>query len=322
LLTNDGVYTTLQQFRALEKAASPQTKLNWRFQQALYRAYYDAYQRSRLIYETQLEERALDKLRASAAIGSVTAMNQAEAILDRAETEKPAPQWRARVFELAEALFQSIRMQLSVERYQAIAVGRGANLDTIDIPLNNRGWLRSEFSRIRRLPLEAARLAEIEALVRWTDPGPSGFYDELGNPARSRHLERGLDYAKDPAFYRSPLVGFAHDPDWRRSWCRHAEALYDAPLAMAYNDLDGAASYKVRVVYAGDNFRPKVRLLANDNIEVHPFLAKKRPVGPVEFDIPRKATRNGKLRLTWFQEPGRGGNGRGCQVAEVWLIKK
>jgi hypothetical protein len=26
--------------------------------------------------------------------------------------------------------------------------------------------------------------------------------------------------------------------------------------------------------------------------------------------------------LNWTQEPGAGGNGRGCQVAEVWLIKQ
>ena len=45
--------------------------------------------------------------------------------------------WRARVFALAEALFQSIRMQLSVARYKAIAVDRGATLDTVDAPLNN-----------------------------------------------------------------------------------------------------------------------------------------------------------------------------------------
>ena len=42
----------------------------------------------------------------------------------------------------------------------------------------------------------------------------------------------------------------------------------------------------------------------------------------MEFDIPREATRNGSLTLTWTVEPGRGGNGRGCQVAEVWLIRK
>jgi hypothetical protein len=25
--------------------------------------------------------------------------------------------------------------------------------------------------------------------------------------------------------------------------------------------------------------------------------------------------------LSWYRTPGLGGNGRGCQVAEVWLIK-
>jgi hypothetical protein len=59
LLSNAGVYTTLQQFQSMERAASPQVLLNWRFQQALYRAYYDAYNRSRLMYETGLEDQAL-----------------------------------------------------------------------------------------------------------------------------------------------------------------------------------------------------------------------------------------------------------------------
>ena len=62
--------------------------------------------------------------------------------------------------------------------------------------------------------------------------------------------------------------------------------------------------------------------MANDSIEVHPFLLKPRDMKPLEFDIPREATRTGVLNLTWHAEPGRGGNGRGCQVSEVWLIKK
>jgi hypothetical protein len=63
LLTNESVYTTLEQFQAMENSASPQDLLNWRFQQGLFRAYYDAYQRRRLIYETQLEEETMDVLR-------------------------------------------------------------------------------------------------------------------------------------------------------------------------------------------------------------------------------------------------------------------
>jgi hypothetical protein len=322
LLTNESVYTTLKQFQEMEKAATPQDLLNWRFQQALYRAYYDAYQRSRLLYETQLEERALAQLRAAKELGSLLAMKEAEAILDRSDTEKVAADWRARVHELAEALYQSIRMQLNVERYKAIAVGRGANLDTIDVPLNNRRWLKQRFAELRRLDGESERLKGIEAILNWTNPGPGGFYDDLGNPACQPHLVRGQGFAKDPAFWQSSLVGFHYLPEWRLSWCTHAESLFDAPLQMRYRDLDSTAQYKIRVVYAGDNYRGRVRLLANDNTEIHPLQLKPFPVRPVEFDIPKSATAKGELTLTWYQEPGRGGGGRGCQVAEVWLIRK
>jgi hypothetical protein len=44
-------------------------------------------------------------------------------------------------------------------------------------------------------------------------------------------------------------------------------------------------------------------------------------VQPIEFDIPAEATSGGKLTLTWHSNPERGGPGRGCQIAEVWLIK-
>src|SRR4029077_10492167 len=125
---------------------------------------------------------------------SVTVMNEAEAILDRAATERVATDWRARVHELAEALYQSIRMQLSVERYQAISVGRGATLDTLDMPLNNRLWLKQRFAELRQLPAEAERLKGIDGIVNWTDPGPGGFYDDLGDPSRQPHLVRGLDF--------------------------------------------------------------------------------------------------------------------------------
>lgn len=323
LLANEAVSTTLKQFQEMERAATPQDLLNWRFQQAMYRAYYDAYERSRLLYETQLEERALEQLRAAKRLGSLLALKEAETILDRSDTEKVAADWSARIHELAEALYQSIRMQLNVERYKAISVGRGANLDTIEVPLNNRRWLKRRFAELRQLDSESERLKGIEAIVNWTNPGPGGFYDDLGNPSCQPHLVRGHGFAKDPAFYKSSLVGFHYVPDWRLSWCTHAESLYDAPLQMHYRGLDPQAQYKVRVVYAGDNLiRARVRLVANGTTEIHPLQGKPSPVRPIEFDIPKTATAKRELALSWFQEPGRGGSGRGCQVAEVWLIRK
>jgi len=322
LVANGAVDTTLQQFRALERRARPQVLLNWRFQQALYRAYYDAFVRCRLIFETDLEQQALARLRIARELGSHLAIEQAGSILDRSVTNPPAADLRVRIFTLAEALFQSIHMQLSVPRYKAISVGRGATLDTVDVALNNRSWLESRFDAIRKLDGEEARLSEIDAIVNWSSPGPGGFYDDLGDPRRRPHLVMGSAYDKDPAFLHGTLTGFDQEPAWRRSWCRHAGALYDAPLRMHYSGLDRTASYKLRVIYTGDMFQARLRLVADESTEVHPFLLKPRDMKPVEFDVPRDATRTGVLNLSWYAEPGRGGNGRGCQVSEVWLIKR
>jgi len=322
LRRNVHVEETLRHFQTLEREAAPQEKLNWRFQQALYRGYYDAYLKRRLIYESELEEQAHAKLRDAANAGSLTAMTNAARILDRATTEPVAAELRARVFELAEALFQSIRMQLSVPKYQAIALERGANLDAIDVPLNSRAWLMKQFTMISALNSEPERLARLKEIVDWRDPGPGGFYDAVGDPEQAPHLLRGAGPAADPAFLESSLVSFIRNPrsDWPVSWWHWAEALYDRPLQMRYTGLDPAARYKVRVVYGREGRAAGIRLMANESAEIHPFLD--RPFERLEFELPQAATRTGSVTLSWMQEPGAGGNGRGCQVAEVWLIKQ
>jgi len=166
LSTNTAVDQTLLLFQALEKQATPQEKLNWRFQEGLYRAYYDGYTRARLLYETRLEQEALAVLKTAPQAGALAAVDQAQKILDKAVTDRVAIELRARVFELAEALFQSIRMQLSVRRYQAISVGRGANLDEIDKPLNHAPNLKNRFDEIRKLSSEPERLAAITELLQ------------------------------------------------------------------------------------------------------------------------------------------------------------
>ena len=170
--------------------AAPRDLLNWRFQQALYRAYYDAYVRQRLLYERALEADAMTALSRGRAVGALAALDAADAALARATTAPAAAPLRARVGELADALFQSIRMQLAVKPYGAIAVGRGATLDTVDMPLNDRVWLAERFKEIRGLAKEDERLAAIDTILRWTDPGPGGFYDDLGDPSRQPHLVR------------------------------------------------------------------------------------------------------------------------------------
>ncbi|RJP19799.1 MAG: hypothetical protein C4527_26315 [Candidatus Omnitrophota bacterium] len=325
LLTNQQVYTTLQQFQEMEKTAGPGELLNWRFQQGLYRAYYDGYLRRRLIYETELEESAMDLLRKADEMGSLLAMNRTEEILDRAVTHRIATDWRSRVFELAEALYQSARMQLSVPRYKAISVGRGANLDLIDRSVNDRDWLLGRFAEIRKLTNEKERLDGLETIVNWTNPGAGGFYDDLGNLACQPHLIRGPGAIMDPEFRESSQVGFHYNQGYRMSWIRFAESRYDTPLKMEYKNLDSHAGYRIRVVYAGEIYYHgliRMRLVADDGVEIHPYIQKEDPARPMEFDIPAETTQDGHLTLRWYQDTGRGSAGRGCQVSEVWLIKR
>jgi hypothetical protein len=321
LLTNGGVETTLRQLQAMERSATPALRQNWRFQQALYRGYYDAYVRDRLIQETALQSEANASLRLAPLLGTGLAMTRASAALERSLTMPASPDRRARVFELGEALYQSVGMQLSKAKYLAIDPERGANLDTIDIPLNDRVWLLQEFERVRALHTEPQRLLALQGWLDRENPGPGGFYDDLGDPARSPHLVRDPGPATDPFLLRSPFQGFALRTDWPMAWRQYAQTFYDAPLRLAYDGLDRNASYRVRVVYAGDSPRAEMRLEA-DGREIHPFLPKPSPVQPVEFAVPLEATRDGRVQFSWTSSPGRGGNGRGCQVAEVWLIRE
>src|SRR5262249_30661392 len=226
------------------------------------------------------------------------AMTDAEAILDRAVKEPIAPDLRARVFELAEALFQSIHAQLSVERYQAIAIERGANLDSIDTLFNNSGWLKKRFGEIRALKNDEERLVQLDAVVNRTDPGPGGFYDDLGDPTRQPHLVRGVGATADPSYYATPLTGFAFrgtgpDRNVPNAWWTHAESLYDEPLQMRYTGLDRNAAYRVRVVYGRERAGIKIRLVAQNNVPIHDYLNPPRE--PLEFDVPAAATAGGEL---------------------------
>jgi hypothetical protein len=238
-------------------------------------------------------------------------------------------EWRERIVELADRLFETIHMQSSVERHQAIAIDRGATLDTLDWPLNNRRWLSERLRAAQARGDEAERLAMLDEILNWKHPGPGGFYDDLGNPSAQPHLVRGLPYDQDPASLQSARTGFEEAPDvdasqapaWPLSWIDHAESLVEAPLRMRYTQLDPSAQYRLRVVYAGDGPLKKIRLVANGEIEIHPLIAKPSPVEPIEFSIPVEATAGGQLELAWFREPGLGDNGRGCQVSEVWLIR-
>ena len=321
VLENAGIDETLKLFQAMERDAGPREKLNWRFQQALYRAYYDAYVRARLKHETATREAIIAKLREAKTTRSEQGDRRCRGdsrSCRQGETRRPSCVPGMDV--LAEALFQSIRAQLSVRKYHG---------DTRPRQLARHG--RRAAHRRRLAEGRVDRRGEIAGRGRPRRAAPGNHGPHRSRP---RRVLRRLRRSQEPAAPRS-RTGLGEGSRFRslaancrhRSrpgiilarWWHYAETHYETPLQAKYDGLDTSASYRVRVVYGGQE-RRKVRLTAGDGQEVHGWLSK--PFEPVEFDIPKAATADGKLTLTWTPEPGAGGPGRGCQVCEVWVLKK
>ncbi|MEA1673154.1 hypothetical protein [Nitrospirillum sp. BR 11163] len=319
---NSGIAATLWAFQGLKD--QPDLRDNWRFKSLLYRATYDAYAQARAKAEARREAQALDILAQTPTRDSRDAMAAATAALsqpDDAETGR----LREQLFDLAGRLYAHVGLQLSVARYGASGIERGANLDRVDTGLNDRVWLTRRFAEIAELPDETARQARLAEIITWRQPVPGSLYDDLGDPGHEPHLVRGKAYSQDPELYDSAIDGIADrtpDDGWRLSWVTYAETLYERPIHLRYRHLDPARRYTLRVTYAGEDYALPMRLTANGTIEIHAALPRPANPATLEFDIPPAAIRDGRLDLEWTRPPGLGGSGRGHQVAEAWLIPR
>ncbi|TVY11169.1 hypothetical protein [Paenibacillus cremeus] len=334
LLANEGVENTLRQWQLMEQSAPPEVANNYRFQMGLLRAYYDTYIRRRLIYETELEQQAMDWLKQAPALGAAAAIEQAEAALRKAASAPVAATYRERCWELADELFKNIGEQLSVERHHAIALGRGAFMDAIDFPLNDSMWLTSQFGTIRKLQSEAEQLEAIHQLIHRTNPGPGGFYDNLGSYQGWQRVAKGKGRELDPGYLESPRMApaiYLLQSERTRAGgvfpplasVRHANTLADTPLTLTYEHLDPASSYTVKVNYAGDTVGEhsrdyRVTLTANGSSVIHAnVLVKEGQCTLVESPIPKEAVESGTLTLTFQRINGF----KRLNVSEVWLIR-
>ncbi|KTF68075.1 hypothetical protein ACNFJ7_01690 [Sphingomonas sp. HT-1] len=292
---------TIDATLALIDRLKPASWADWRMDALHYRAVYDAIVRHRLIAARARETAAL-----SAVDGATARARLAE------PDPAPVQALRARLFALADRLWQGARLQLSVKRYGASNIERGANLDRVDVDLNDRVWIERQLAT--RTPTQLADHARTRE---------GALYDDLGDPWNAPHLVRGSSPAADPLRFQGAIEGIADrtpNQGWRMSWISYAESLYDAPLRLRYTGLDRKRRYRLVATYAGEDYWLPMRLVANGSIELHPPLDRATNPMTVELAIPHAATRGGTLDLAWTRPPGMGGSGRGHQVAETWLI--
>ena len=329
LLTNDAVPSTLQQWQAMARKAPKEVLNNFRFQMGLIRAYFDAYQYRRLIYETELEQRAREQLGSAGSVGSLLSMADARKTLELAYKEPVETQWRAKLFELGDDLFESIGAQLTVGKHHA-AEGRGNFLDNIDLPLNDAPWLFDQMAAIEKVETENGRLSALEELLNRSNAGTDGFYDNFGSPRSWERVIVDKSRTEDPGNLASPQVSFGVGllgEEWVHeitakgfdgqstplAWMNQVTTLYDQPLKIRYTNLDPKGFYSIRVAYTG-RFRSRMKLTADDQI-VHDFIQTgNQPM--YEFEIPAAAVKDGTVQFEFTCGQGE----RGAQVSEIWIL--
>lgn len=323
VLGNQEIERTLVLWQGMERRANEKVLGNWRFQMGLLRAYYDAYVYRKLGPEMEREKEAYAALNEASSVGVEQAIANARKILARHDAAPIAADLAWRIEELGAALYDSIGMQLDVARYAAQSPERGAVLEFLDLPLNDRLWLEAEFTGILAMDDKEGQLARIAQIVNWENPGPGSFYDDLGNATKQPHLVRQKPWKDDPGGVATVMEEFSRWMDntthevapLRLSWLDQAQTLFGTPLRMRYDGLDPNVKYRLRATYCG-RFNATMRLVADGQYEVHgPVPAPKR-IAPVEFDVPQDAVKDGLLDLEWQLV-----SGRGCQVAEVWLLR-
>jgi len=114
------------------------------------------------------------------------------------------------------------------------------------------------------------RLQRLARVADWEDPGPGGYYDDLGCAWKQPHLVKPKPLWDDPAGVTTPREDHTFDsgePN-RLSWLDLSEALYQTPLVLRYEDLEPNAAYRVRVTYLG-RYNATVKLVADGAYEIH-----------------------------------------------------
>ena len=312
--TNGGIDATLALWETLDVEA-PELQSDWRWQMYHLRANYDAYIRHRSMYEADLENQAN-----ATVLGNlddpIKAMDEADGILKRAETHPVRPDLRKRIDNICEALFKSIQLQTSVPKYMASGTERGAVLDMVDRPLNNRWWLEDEFKKVRELPTKEAQAARLREIATWEDPEGCVFYDNVGNVSKAQHVLRGETTDTDPNHERNINPdhvwkdgGLSRD---RIAWMTYL----DWPVGVRY-PVEPGGEYVLRMTGQG------VALTRVDGERVEPAVDGKTPAEFKEFPVPAKATEDGAIVVTWDVPDEAHLNWRQrSRLNEIWLIKR
>nr|WRX36718.1 hypothetical protein [uncultured bacterium] len=194
-----------------------------------------------------------------------------------------------------------------------------------------RGWLRRK-AEAAATQQGSAQRESVRQIVYYEDAGEGGFYDDAGNPEKSPHLVYGWPFGEGgfSGFNKLSQRTAAFTTDEKKG------------VAFAYTELDRNAQYRVRFTLVRPKYLPRFGMRQNqtkESIYADGMLLVEALELPeyesefFEYDIPKQATRDGKLSIWFEKEVGigegvqsdvtlwRNTGGWGTLVSEVWLMK-
>jgi hypothetical protein len=295
LADNTSTEAALKQWKQIAKSMGGVGK-NWRLELFLYKAFLDAQIKRKYDAEIKYEDQAYRALKRAKKTGVAKALSDARTALARIDTE----------FQSKAAFKQELESWGLSDKFGDF----NDVLDNIYMPLSDRRWIESQLQSV-------TSVGDIEKIINYEDPGPGGFYDNLGVAGEQPHLVRQKTWDQDPGFVYSPIEWVDSKPgsDRRHSQLTHAVCRYSTPLLMRWELLDSAATYHIKVVYRGP-FGPQFTCKTDDGLLVHGVRGSTESE-PVKYNIPQAATTDGVLELQWELT----NRVRGVSVTEIWLIK-
>ena len=325
--SNSAVSRSLRLAALIAQAAGPAiVSSNFRLQMYLFRAYYDAHVQLR--YSTELG--SVTQASLVLAVAADSSEGAAEALQAATDTLLSAPVAVSMLLDKLEGqvrqMYALINATVGVFSMQCQQTDLGVN--TLNAAITEKTFYLAQLPQIAKLPTEEQQLSAIASLLNWTDAGPGGVYACLGDTGNAGQISPLLDAGQgaesDPEFFYTPVINFDYGRSdfttYRFSWSRWAGTFYDTLLNIDFGDLDKGACYMLRLVFGSTDDTP-VQLLLNDGFALTPFFKKPDPLGPLVFELPCNSTSTGSLRVSCHQPSGIAGNGRNCQISEVWLVR-
>ncbi len=301
---NESIGKTLELWKTLE-AENLQFSENWRWQQLIMRAYYDAYIQQRDRYEKGLEEKAYEILADAKSMGAEKAMNEAMEVLQKAKTEPVAQDLKQKAVQYCDDLFLSVGLQTSVPKYNARGYERGAILDFIDYPLNNIWWLEDEFAKVREMKSEKEKVVRLDFIRNYEKPGEGSFYDNISS-ADARHVISETDDAIDYLWENNG-----------KSRKRLSTQLFQFTPVLEYTELDPDSDYLIRVAGFGE------ALIRANGERLKPTKYEKGYEQFKEFPLPKELIKDRKITITFDKPDEEHLNWRQqSRVTDVWVLRK